>query len=41
MDEMNDNIPEDRDLYSGEADLPRVDWDADLFPLPTVEQSSF
>lgn len=29
----------DRDLLSGEAELPSVAWDADLFPLPTEENA--
>jgi len=29
-----------QDIFSGEADLPRFDWDADLFPLPTEESSA-
>ena len=27
----------DRNDFSGEAKLPCVAWDADLFPLPTEE----
>lgn len=27
-------------IVSGESQLPNLNWDADLFPLPTVETQS-
>ncbi len=40
MGNMNKNQQAaDRDIFSGEGELPCVAWDADLFPLPTEENA--